>query len=75
MMKILVEGTISPEKFEQIKEVLPPAENLLQIMNWIKFQPKSDFIPQIVAEVVVQDEFTHDVIIPFRDVFLVFDTT
>ena len=75
MMKILNEGTISPEKFEQIKEVLPTAENLLQIMNWIKFQPKSDFIPQIVAEVVVQDEFTHDVIIPFRDVFLVFDTT
>ena len=75
MMKILVEGTISPEKFKQIKEILPAVENLLQIMNWIKFQPKSDFIPQIVAEVVVQDEFTHDVIIPFRDVFLVFDTT
>jgi hypothetical protein len=30
----------------------------------------------VVADVVVQDEFTHDVVMPYRDgLFLVFDTT
>ena len=74
-MKVLKADEISNEKFEQIKQSLPKAENLWQVMNWTNSQPKSDFLSQIVAEVVVQDEFTHDVIIPFQDLFLVFDTT
>lgn len=74
-MKVINADNISDEKFEQIKRVLPKAENLLQIMTWTNSQPKSDFLPQIVSEVIVQDEFTHDVVIPFQDVFLVFDTT
>ena len=74
-MKIVNAENISFEKIEQIKQVLPNAENLLQLINWINLQPKGDFLPQIVTEVVVQDEFTHDVVIPYRDVFLVFDTT
>lgn len=74
-MKVINADNIANEKFEQIKRTLPNAENLLQVMNWTNSQPKSDFLPQIVAEVIVQDEFTHDVVIPFQDVFLVFDTT
>jgi hypothetical protein len=29
----------------------------------------------MVSQVVVQDEYTHDVILPLRDCWLVFDTT
>lgn len=75
MMKVVNAETVSEEKFEQIKQVLPKAENLWQLMNWANSWPKNDLIPNIVAEVIVQDEFTHDVVIPFRDVFLVFETT
>jgi hypothetical protein len=74
-MKVINADNISDKKIEQIKQVLPKAENLLQVMNWINSQPKSDFLPHIVAKVVVQDEFTHDVVIPYQDIFLVFDTT
>lgn len=74
-MKIVNADNISDEKIQQIKRVLPKAENLLQIMSWINSQPKKYFLPQIVAEVVVQDEFTHDIVIPFQGVYLVFDTT
>lgn len=74
-MKVINADNFSQEKIEQIKQILPKAENLLQVMNWINSQPKSNFLPQIVAEVVVQDEFTHDVVIPYQDVYLVFDTT
>jgi hypothetical protein len=32
--------------------------------------------PLVIAEVVTQDEYTHDVVLPYRDGrFLVYDTT
>ena len=31
--------------------------------------------PRLVVDVVKQDEFTHDVVMPYRHVFLVYDTT
>jgi hypothetical protein len=74
-MKVINADHVPAPLFEQIREILPGAENLWQLMNWTKTRPKQYFDPQIVAEVIVQDEFTHDVVIPFHDVFLVFDTT
>lgn len=68
-MKIINAENISTEKIEQIKQSLPQAENLWQLMDWLNIQTK------VLPEVSVQDEFTHDVIIPFQDVYLVFDTT
>lgn len=68
-MKVVNAENIPVEKIEQIEQVLPTAENLWQLMSWLTSQTV------ILPEVVVQDEFTHDVIIPFQDVFLVFDTT
>jgi hypothetical protein len=36
----------------------------------------ADSPPRLVAEVVVQDEYTHDVVLPGRDgLWLVYDTT
>ena len=68
-MKIINAENISAEKFEQIAQSLPDAENLWQLMSWLNYQST------VVPEVIVQDEFTHDVIIPYKDYFLVFDTT
>jgi hypothetical protein len=50
-------------------------KGLTEVLAWAATKPKSDVHPQIVAEVITQDEFTHDVIVPYRDVFLVYDTT
>lgn len=69
MMKVVNAENISVEKIEQIKQVLPQAESLWQLMGWLNAQNS------VLPEVIVQDEFTHDVIIPYKDVFLVFDTT
>jgi len=44
---------------------------LEQVVRWAFAQtPPSD-----VADVVVQDEYSHDVVIPWRRWWLVFDTT
>ncbi|HRH41754.1 MAG TPA: hypothetical protein PKY82_08935 [Pyrinomonadaceae bacterium] len=69
MMKVVNAEKISVERIEQIEQVLPQAESLWQLMGWLNAQNS------VLPEVIVQDEFTHDVIIPFQDIYLVFDTT
>ena len=44
---------------------------LLALMRWCAEQ-----IPRVqILEIVTQDEYTHDVVLPFGAVFLSFDTT
>lgn len=69
MMKVVNAEKISVERIEQIEQDLPQAESLWQLMGWLNAQNS------VLPEVIVQDEFTHDIIIPYKDVFLVFDTT
>jgi hypothetical protein len=52
------------------QEVLP-LRSLEQVVRWaFSRTPRSE-----VADVVVQDEYTHDVVIPWQGVHLAFDTT
>jgi hypothetical protein len=37
---------------------------LNDVLVWAAGKPKNEFHPHIVAEIVAQDEFTHDVIVP-----------
>lgn len=67
----------SKHPFERIAELeakIPEQENLKDVMDWA-LSDASGFLDQVVADVVIQDEFTHDVIVPWRDVVLVYDTT
>ena len=49
--------------------------SLSEVLAWAATKPKGDVHQQLVTEVITQDEFTHDVIVPYKDVFLVYDTT
>ena len=66
---------LSTEDFGLLETELARHKTLGHVLNWAAEKPKSDVAPQIVAEVITQDEFTHDVIVPYRDLFLVYDTT
>ena len=48
---------------------------LNDVLAWAAGKPKNEVHPHIVAEVVTQDEFTHDIIVPYKSIFLVYDTT
>ena len=75
-MRVLSHATLSSETLAAIQEELSAQENLKDVMLWALSCPRRDFIPSVVAEVIVQDEFTHDVIVPWRDgLVLVYDTT
>lgn len=74
-MKIVNLANLPEEGFAELESELVNHKTLGQVLTWASTKPKGDFLSQIVAEVITQDEFTHDVIVPFRDLFLVYDTT
>jgi len=75
-MRVLNHANLSPETIASIAGELSAQENLKDVMAWALAYPHGTFIPSVVAEVIVQDEFTHDVIVPWREgLVLVYDTT
>jgi hypothetical protein len=65
----------SDSEFRSIDEEVDKHKGLSDVLSWAATKPKGEVHPQIVAEVIAQDEYTHDVIVPYRNVFLVYDTT
>ena len=75
-MRVVDKAGLTPEQLASIERELSGQQNLNDVMKWSLAQPRGTFIPSVVADVVVQDEFTHDVIVPWRDsLVLVYDTT
>lgn len=74
-MRVINLANIPEKEFAKLKNELVKHKTLGRVLTWAGLQPKGDFLPQIVAEVVAQDEFTHDCIIPYKNLFLVYDTT
>jgi hypothetical protein len=67
--------TLSDAEFDLIATEIDRHTGLNQVLAWAATKPKDEVHPQYVAEIITQDEFTHDVIVPYRDLFLVYDTT
>ena len=75
-MHVLNHAKLPSEAVTDIAEELSTQENLKDVMTWALSAPQGIFLPSVVAQVIVQDEFTHDVIVPWRDgLVLVYDTT
>jgi hypothetical protein len=74
-MKLENLAKLPKNEFAKLEIELAHLKTLGQILTWAGTKPKGDFVSQIVLEVITQDEFTHDIIVPYRDLFLVFDTT
>jgi hypothetical protein len=74
-VKITNLANLNDDEFTELEKVLVKHKSLGQVLAWANTLPKTDFCRTIVAEVITQDEYTHDVIVPFQDVFLVYDTT
>lgn len=74
-MRIVNLAKIHDEDFAQLEKELVELNTLGKVLDWAGSKTGSECIPQIVAEIIEQDEYTQDVIIPFRELFLVFDST
>ena len=75
-MRVVNYANLSAEHLADIERELSGPQNLNDVMKWALAHPPGVFTRTVVAGVVVQDEFTHDVIVPWRDnLVLVYDTT
>jgi hypothetical protein len=74
-MRLVNQSKLPAKRIAELEAEIPEQENLQDLMRWALSDPGS-FVPQVVADVVVQDEFTHDVVVPWRGgLVLVYDTT
>jgi len=75
-VRLLNHANLSPRTIAEIEVQLSDQENLKDVVTWALSSPSGTFLSQVVADVIVQDEFTHDVVVPWREgLVLVYDTT
>jgi hypothetical protein len=68
-------SSLDGPEFTELEREIGTHRGLNDVLNWVASKAKSVVHPRLVAKVITQDEFTHDVIIPYKSVFLVYDTT
>ena len=69
---VLRVGVVSGEVIARAEAALSQRRTLADVLTWAREQDP----PRAVAEIVTQDEYTHDVVLPFDGShFLVFDAT
>ncbi|MFL5620245.1 MAG: hypothetical protein ACJ79A_17845 [Gemmatimonadaceae bacterium] len=65
-------GSIAPDVLAHAESELAHQHTLADVLAWARGQSP----PRAVTEIVTQDEYTHDVVIPFDGShFLAFDAT
>jgi hypothetical protein len=71
-MRVEDRASVGEESIARLAAELAPLGSLEDVVSWgLAQRPRL-----VVSEVVVQDELTHDVVLPYRDgLYLVFDTT
>ncbi len=75
-MRVFDHANLSPRQLTAIADELRDQHNLNDVMRWALADKTGAFLPGVVSDVIVQDEFSHDVVVPFRDnLVLVYDTT
>jgi hypothetical protein len=75
-IRVLNYANLSREAITAIESELAEQYALKDLMTWALADAGKKFIAGVVQEIVVQDEFTHDVIVPWgTELVLVYDTT
>lgn len=75
-MRFVDRAGLPPGRAAEVARELSGQHNLNDVMRWALAHPAGVFEPSVVAAVVAQDEYTHDVVVPWRDgLVLVYDTT
>ena len=75
-MRIRNYAGLDAGRLAALEGVLAGHGGLQDVIRWGLEKGSGAADPRVVAEVVVQDEYTHDAIVPWRDsLVLVYDTT
>lgn len=75
MAEVKNRAKLSEKDFETISIDLKQHQSLQDLLRWAERQPEGTLIPGAISDLVVQDEFTHDVVVPWQNIFIVYGTT
>jgi hypothetical protein len=74
-VKLQDEAGLAREEIARLESELPDLQSLADVMAWGRNQPPGMIDRLVIKDVVVQDEFSHDAIVPWGKRFLVFGST
>lgn len=75
-MKLKNYAHLSPAEMDEVRGELGDQNSVLDLLKWSQQQRYGVLLPEVIAERVVQDEFTQDLIVPWRDgLVLVYEAT
>ena len=66
---------LEPEERRSLERQLDGLQTLADVMRWGRGRPGGIVTARVIEDVVVQDEFTHDAIVPWGRGALVFGST
>jgi len=66
---------LSEAEAKSLATELDPLRTLSDVIVWGRRQPALSVSPEVISDVVAQDEFTHDAIVPWKGRALVFGST
>lgn len=66
-MSVRNHAGLSPEQLARVEGAVAAHRTLQDVLSWGLSQPPGAVHPQVISDVVIQDEFSHDVIVPWRD--------
>lgn len=75
MANVKNRANLSENNFESISNDLEQHQSLQDLVRWAENQPEGTLIPGVISDLIVQDEFTHDIVVPWRNLFIVYGTT
>jgi hypothetical protein len=75
-VQVIHYAKITPDEITRLEQEVSGQQNLGDVIRWARSYPAGKFVPTVIASVIVQDEFTHDSVVPFRyGLVSVYDTT
>jgi hypothetical protein len=75
-MRIVNLANLDDDQLASLEAEIAAQQNLQDLMSWALADRSDVFAPGVVADVVIQDEYTHDVVVPWGEgLVLVYDTT
>ena len=66
---------LTAEEFETFRSELENHHSLQDLLRWAESQPAGALVPGVIANLVIQDEFTHDLVVPWHGSYVVYGTT
>jgi hypothetical protein len=69
-MRVKNKASLSESELTELEAALSEQQTLADVIRWGLEQPAAKVSPRVVTGIVVQDEFTHDIFVPWGEMLV-----